>query len=326
VPASANLTGMSSECGNLGRVAASPYADIVVAGVAQHGLWASENGAKGWTQLGTASGSATITNRTSAIVYDPNRPGTFWESGTYNGGGVYRTDDNGATFKPLGNMVHADAVSVDLSDPAHKTLLAGKHESSQLYRSTDGGSTWVDISASLPAGVGFVEDPLVIDATTFVLGTTHGQDPGIFRSTDRGNSWTQVHHGAVAGAPVVTKGDGTMYWMTNPAGGLLKSTDGGTTWSQVARDGTLNVASPTPTIIELPGGQLGAIGNRMILTSADHGVTWQRLGPPTPITPQGLTYAPYRHAFYIWYNVCDLVKGDNPITDNNIMRLDLEPS
>ena len=43
-----------------------------------------------------------ITNRPSAIVYDPEHADTFWEAGIYNGGGVYKTEDNGKTFVQLG--------------------------------------------------------------------------------------------------------------------------------------------------------------------------------------------------------------------------------
>jgi photosystem II stability/assembly factor-like uncharacterized protein len=316
-----NLAGMQSECGNLSLVSTRPDRDTVIASVAQHGLWSSSGTSTTWSALGQGPGSAVITNRASAIVYDPQHPNTFWESGIYNGGGVYRTDDNGATFKQLGTIQHADAVSVDLNDPAHQTLLVGRHETSQLWRSTDGGQTWVDISSSLPAGVGFVTNPLVLDAKTFVLGTNHGTNSGIFRSTDGGNTWTQVRKGAVAGPALVTKSDGSLYWMTEPGGGILRSVDGGATWTQVARDGT---ASPNAAnIVELPNGRLATVGNQVILTSADKGATWQRLGVPTPFPPEGLVYSASNNVLYIWYSDCDHEQPVDPIKADNIMRLDL---
>ena len=111
--------------------------------MATAGLWGTEDGGKTWSKLGSGAGSAQITNRISAIVYDPEHPGTFWESGIYNGGGVYRTTDHGKTFEQLGDVTHCDSVSVDFSDPERKTLLAGTHEqSSKLFRSLDGGKTW----------------------------------------------------------------------------------------------------------------------------------------------------------------------------------------
>src|SRR5205823_1076331 len=132
-----------------------PDHDMLSVSVALHGLWASEDGANSWTALGSDPGSAAITNRGSGIVFDPEHPDTFWESGIYNGNGVYRTDDNGRTFKALGEVPSSDAVSVDLSDPARRTLLSGTHERTMAYRSVDGGATWTDVANSLPAEVGF---------------------------------------------------------------------------------------------------------------------------------------------------------------------------
>jgi photosystem II stability/assembly factor-like uncharacterized protein len=86
-------------------------------------------------------------------VYDPENPNTYWESGIYNDGGVFRTDDGGATFQPLGNVTHIDAVSVDLTDPDRSTLLAGAHEQSVLLRSGDGGTRGPTSPAACRTGV-----------------------------------------------------------------------------------------------------------------------------------------------------------------------------
>src|SRR5215213_10124731 len=103
-PAAANLAGVPSECGNVSMLSVRPDRDMVITSVAQRGLWAETDGASTWTALGQGAGSATITNRGIMVVYDPTNPNTFWEAGIYNGGGIYRTDDNGATFRPLGSI------------------------------------------------------------------------------------------------------------------------------------------------------------------------------------------------------------------------------
>jgi hypothetical protein len=122
--------------------------------------------------------------------------------------------------------------------------------------------------------------------------------------------------------PLLTTADGSLYWMTQPAGGVLRSTDGGATWNQVARDGTLSELSPF--LVELPGGSIGAVGNQVVLGSADKGATWQRIGPATPYPPMGLAYAPLRHAFYIWTFDCDHQQPVDPVRPENIMRLDVK--
>ena len=166
-----NLAGLGSECGNLSNLSSKPDEDMLIAGVAQQGLWASKNGGGTWTRLGSGAGSSTITNRTSEIVYDPDHPQTFWESGIYNAGGVYKTTDDGTTVLAQGMVTHNDSVSVDFTDPQRQTLLAGTHEQSgHLFLSTSGGAMWTDIGPNLPAGTGFSSQALVIDAMTYLLG------------------------------------------------------------------------------------------------------------------------------------------------------------
>jgi photosystem II stability/assembly factor-like uncharacterized protein len=316
-PASANLAGMPSECGNVSTLSARPDRDMVITSVAQRGLFAEVDGAATWSPLGQAPGSATITNRGIMIVYDPDHPNTFWEAGIYNGGGVYRTDDNGATFKQLGSINHTEGVGVDLTDPARRTLVATIHETAAVSRSTDGGQTWTDLSAALPPNAGHAGSPLVFNAQTYVVGSHRAPGSGVLRTTDGGASWTVAFKGGVVGVPLVAKSDGAIYWVLD-TGGVIRSTDQGATWKQVARDGaTLPGAG---MIAELPDGRLAALGKAVVILSADHGTTWRAVGPGLPINPNGLAYSPYRKAFYAWYFTCHN-PGDNPVLADSIMTL-----
>jgi photosystem II stability/assembly factor-like uncharacterized protein len=296
-----------------------PDRDMLIAGIALKGLRESANGSDTWNALGSGAGSAVITNRPSSIVYDPDSPDTFWESGIYNGGGVYRTDDNGVTFRQLGDVKHSDAVSVDLTDPARRTLLTGVHEQPNVFRSTDGGGTWTDISGSLPERVGFATGPFVIDAQTYLLGTSNGSNAGIYRTTDGGTTWTAVFTGGTAGIPLVAKSDGALYWALERSGGIVKSTDAGVTWTPATRPGTMSPV--VSSLVELPDGRLAAVGDRLVITSADHGATWRSVGPAMPYTPVGLAYSPFRNAFYIWYFTCDRDPNGNAIPPDAIMSL-----
>jgi hypothetical protein len=243
-----------------------------------------------------------VGERPSSITYDPSDPNTFWESGIYNGGGVYETTDNGNSFKQLGNLVHTDFVSVDLGDPARRTLLSGKHERSNLYRSGDGGATWVDLSSTLPTGIGFTTSPLVVNANLFLLGTKGVPTSGIFRSTSAGATWSKVYPGGVAGPALVAKSDGAIYWLLDNGNGVIKSTDQWLTWHTVVGPGQISQSSAS--LIELPNGRLATFGSS-ILVSADHGVTWQPFGPTLPYSPTGIVYAPSRKAFYAWRFDCN---------------------
>ncbi|MEA2700668.1 MAG: hypothetical protein QOI66_4939 [Myxococcales bacterium] len=297
VNVTANLAGMPSECGNTPYLAAHPAFDQLITSVAQHGLWASSDGGTSWRQLWPTAGSAQITNRGSSIVFDPLHPDTFWESGIYNGPGVYRTDDNGVTFTALGNAHHIDSVSVDLGDPARLTLLAGGHEQKQtLYRSADGGKTWLNVGMNLPAGTNFCTNALVIDRNIHLVGCSGyaGGTDGVFRTTDGGQTWKQVSTASAAGLPLWAS-DGTIYWSLIYDHGLIKSTDQGNTWTQPIPNGTLKTGHP----IELPDGRIVAPGPKTLMISADKGVTFIALGAALPFIPNSLTYSPFRNAFFI---------------------------
>lgn len=317
VPATANLAGMAAECGTLSIVTADPDRDVVIAGVPLNGLFQSVDGSPTWEPLGTGSGSATIRNRTSSITFDPTDDAVFWQSGNYTGPGAYRTTDGGSTFTEMGDITHADALSVDLSDPEHQTMLVGKHEQPILYRSTDGGDTWDDLAANLPPGIGYPAFPLVLDAQTHLLGTYSGEASGIYRTVDGGTTWTQVYDGAVDGIPLLTS-DGRIYWIPVNGGSIIESSDRGETWVTIA--GPFDATATG--VLELPDGRLVSLASGHIALSDATGQVWQSVGPELPYEPTGFTYAPLRNAFYLWRAECGA--GTVPVAADAIMRLDID--
>lgn len=314
VNATANLEGLSSECGNLSYMAALPDRDTVLASVALQGMWALQDGSQEWTRLGTAG--ATIRNRATSIVQDPANPNTYWQSGAYAGGGVYRTDDNGTSFQQLGDIAFVDLVSIDFTDPLRQTLVAGIHEQPTAYKSTNGGATWELISDTLPEGVGQAGYPLVFDANTYLLGTSTGDASGIFRTTDGGDSWERLSTVGVVGHPLVV--DDVIYWLLEGSQGVVKSVDGGLNWTLLGR-GPNSIDSRS--LMVLPDGRLASLGDRFVIVSADQGESWQRVGPRMPYSANGLTYSPARNAFYAWRFDC-VFGQDNPVPADAIIRLD----
>ncbi|HEX4384529.1 MAG TPA: hypothetical protein VH083_16320 [Myxococcales bacterium] len=320
-PVTSNLAGMSSECGDMSFVSVRPDQDVVIAGIALDGLYAVADGGTSFSPLGKGTGSATIVNRTSAIVYDPDHPQTFWESGTYNDKAVYRTDDNGATFTALGNATHSDLVSVDFTDPNRQTLLAGSHETTQaLWLSQNGGASWTNIWSSLPAGIGFASAPHVIGPQTFLLGTyfnSNDQATGIYRTTNAGAQWTRVFDKPVRNRPLAAS-DGKLYWPIDTstgagvAGTLAVSNDEGATWSLIGPAGAIDTNIGGPTLLELPDHRFAALSQHNVIISSDHGVSWKTVTPNFPdstITMSGLAYSQFRKAFLVWHFGCSF-SGD----------------
>jgi hypothetical protein len=294
------LGGMSSECGNLSHLSSNPKWDMVIAGVAKMGLWASSDGGTSWNAIGDFGD--TITNRPSWITYDPVDPYTFWESGIYNEGGVYQTVDNGRSFSWLGDVKHCDSVSVDFTDPARKLIFAGPHEVMRgLWRSSDSGATWEDIGQHLPGGTAFSGQVLVLSTQEVLVGIAQGGTwiGGIYQSTDGGESFGQTSDQSVVNQPLWAS-DGALYWTKQGNGGLMKSVDRGASWTEIATSSLVKAVRP----VELPDGRIVAAGPTTLMISADKGATWQPLGPALPYAPSGLVYSQFRKAFFINRNDC----------------------
>jgi photosystem II stability/assembly factor-like uncharacterized protein len=245
-------------------------------------------------------------------VFDPKNTQTFWVSGCY-GDAPFRTDDGGKTFQRLGKQGHADGVAIDFTDPERKTLLLGLHEQSQsLTLSTDGGNTWKKIGDKLPADTNHSTDPVVLDAKTWLINTA-GWKPkaslGIYRTEDAGETWTQVSKHGPAGQALVAS-DGSIYWQRVWGGGLLKSTDRGKTWTELGKGVKSNP-------MEIPGNRIAGLADSQVMVSKDGGQSWEKVGPPIPFRPNGLTYSDKGKAFYAWRMADNMKKPPTSIVRLN---------
>ena len=310
-----NLADMPSECGNLCLLSVVPGQDRIIAGVAKRGLWQTTDGGATWTAMGQGTGSDTIVNRPSRILYDPTDAKKFWESGIYNSSGVYRTSNDGQTFQHLGSAKHNDYVSVDFADPQRRTLLAGGHEQARtVWKSVDAGQTWTNVGANLPEGTKHSSNPLLLDATTYLVNASGwGKGTGgVFRTSNGGATWAQVSALEANGAPL-SASDGSIYWPIASGRGIIRSTDQGQTWTQVCGPNVIKGSQ----LVELPDGKLAAVAGKGLKISADHGATWTPVGEPTPVQPAGVIYAPARRAFFIWNWDCG-----NKVLTNAVWRHD----
>lgn len=312
-----NLANMPASCGNFGGIWPVPGSMALVGGVGQVNLFKSASGGSSWSELG-GSGPK-VANRVSVILYDPVNPNIFYESGSYGGGGVFKTTDGGATFTQLGDINHLDYLSVDFSDPNRQTMIAGSHEAHQkVYKSSNGGQTWTDIGGGLPANSGFSSVTAMINSQTYIVSTpaswssNFGNVSGIFRTTNGGGSWSQVSTLDGNSAALVTP-SGTIYLSSGD--GLVKSSDNGITWTKVGSGLRYEFR---PNI--LPDGRLVSVNNNNhLVVSADGGNTWTEFGAAIPNSPNqaaGVSYSPANQAFYIWHWDCG-----NAVLPDAIMRL-----
>lgn len=169
------------------------------------GVCVSEDRGMTWRVLGTGQPKLPCTS----ICIDPQTPeppltlyATFYE------GGVYKSTDNGQTWakksEGLGNPANLHAYQVEAhpktghlfcSITAHRVGARDFPVPGGLWKSTDGGESWTDLTRSLrlrwPGGFALhPEDPDVIYLTAATI--PGGPQGGLYKTTDGGKSWSRL--------------------------------------------------------------------------------------------------------------------------------------
>jgi photosystem II stability/assembly factor-like uncharacterized protein len=133
-----------------------------------------------------------------AIAFDPNTPSLIY-AGTLQG--MFRSSDNGSKWTPAGlDNYWIRSIAVDPVSPG--TLYAGTYYGGGVFRSTDGGDTWVSYNAGLPNAAQVTFDAIAVDpsgngvvyAVAGTSATSTGDQP-LYRVTNGGATWTVIGHG-----------------------------------------------------------------------------------------------------------------------------------
>jgi photosystem II stability/assembly factor-like uncharacterized protein len=274
----ANMAGRVTD---IEAVVANPARVIV--GSASGGAFLSNNAGTTWEPIFEHYGTGNIGD---IAIFQPN-PDIIWigtgESCTRNsvgwGDGVYKSTDGGETFVNVGlrDSHHIGEVVTHPTDPDIVYVAAQGHLWAHagemgLFRTTDGGDTWVRLGGGLPDDGRTGATDLVMDPRDpkvlyvafwerirfphkFLSGGPNG---GVFKSTDGGESWTRLTNGLPSGDigkigltvslsnPDVVMaivehgfqpepGDEAYDDMTRLGTGIYRSEDAGASWSYQSR-------------------------------------------------------------------------------------------
>ena len=157
----------------------------------------------------------------TGYAFDPSHPGTIWASMTEEycyAGDVERSTDGGATWTIMlhvggGGVVRQMAsLAIDPTDPGTIIAGTGYWDMAVIYKTTDAGSTWAELSTGLPPGA--VKALAIDPSDSRVVYAGHNGD-GVSKSTDGGTSWTLsstgIHEAAVSALGVFPSAPGFVF-------------------------------------------------------------------------------------------------------------------
>jgi photosystem II stability/assembly factor-like uncharacterized protein len=174
------------------------------------GVYRSTDAGKTWTHLGLAA-----TRNIAKVRVHPNSPDVVYVAalghahGPNAERGIFRSTDSGQTWEQIlfrGEEVGANELSLDPNNPrilyaafwrARRLphALESGGEGCGIFRSTDGGDTWTEITRAkgLPTGqvgkIGIVASPA---KSGRVWATIEAENGGVFRSDDGGDTWERL--------------------------------------------------------------------------------------------------------------------------------------
>jgi photosystem II stability/assembly factor-like uncharacterized protein len=177
--------------------------------------------------------------------------------------GAFRTDDGGATWKPINRGLHSLYIPNPTAEVGHcvhhiaahpskpGTLFMQKHW--DVMRSDDAGENWVEVSGNLPTDFGFVIDvhahePETLYVVPIKSDSKHFVPDGqlrVFRSRTGGNDWEPLSKGlpdrdcyvnVLRDAMAVDTLDSCGVYFGTSGGQVYASPDSGDTWNAIVRD------------------------------------------------------------------------------------------
>jgi photosystem II stability/assembly factor-like uncharacterized protein len=251
--------------GSIGGIAVAPSdPNVVYVGTGEtcirgntspgDGMYKSTDAGKTWTHIGLRDGG-----QIGEVRVHPTNPDIVYAAvlghvfGPNETRGVYRSKDGGATWeRVLYRDENAGAIDIVLDPNNPRIIYAALWQArrmpwgmesggpgSGLFKSTDGGDNWTEISraSGLPKGtlgkIGIAVSPVNSDRVWAIV---EAEDGGVFRTDDAGETWRRVNEDRSLRQRAYThiyadpQNENTVYVLNT---GFYKSTDGGRTYERI---------------------------------------------------------------------------------------------
>lgn len=218
-----NISDGYFKTGSVGAVTVSEsHPKVVYVGMGEHaprgvttsygdGVYKSTDGGNTWQHMGLE-----LTRHIARIIVHPKNPDMVWVAaqGALHGAseerGIFKSTDGGITWERvlfINDLTGCSDLSIDVHNPQILYAAMWEHsrkpwkvisggEGSGLYKSSDGGETWVQIHNGLPEEKGKMAiavsraNPNRVYA--LVESDTHLEKGGLFVSMDAGRGWNRV--------------------------------------------------------------------------------------------------------------------------------------
>ncbi|HWD00443.1 MAG TPA: hypothetical protein VG456_26985 [Candidatus Sulfopaludibacter sp.] len=243
--------------------------DTVYAGIEDAAIFKTTDGGKSWNELAGLRGHGSGPHWQPGaggmclhtILLDPNNPSRMFIA--ISAAGAFRTDDGGATWKPINQGLHSPHIPDPKAEVGHcvhriamhrdnpDTLFMQKHW--DVMRSDDAGDTWREVSGNLPTDFGFVIDvhthqPETIYVVPIKSDSEHYPLEGklsVYRSKTGGNEWEPLTKGlpqsncyvnVLRDAMAVDSCDSCGIYFGTTGGQVYASSDSGDSWAPIVHD------------------------------------------------------------------------------------------
>ena len=234
-----------------------------------------------WGPSPIAEGSQNDNGMVTAIAVHP-----FDSNIVYIGhadGGVWKTFDGGDTWRPLFDRELSLAIGEPMGvaiDPTDADVVyvgtSGRgrvsiQQQAGVFKSTDGGATWVQLGSGYPASntgnatqlANFLINAIIVDPAQ-PSSVYLGSSAGVWISNDGGLNWTQVNGAGDARSLVLDRSSpptARILYAGIAGSGVIQSTDGGTTWTQI-------LSATTPAVATALASVAGTTINQVVLDLA----------------------------------------------------------